>query len=318
MPYCAGVDKAALSAQLKALHQGRGLRRSDVRSWVGADLQQAAGVEPHDTDQQARAALVTLLSRHLAKLPSDLALIFRAATAISDDAPLLGVRLANLEKSMQRSSRVLRRRLRTVEGMLAESIADEVSPAVAPDEESWHWVNHDMHLRLGTDAVFELRRTLRVLTDNPVLVTDGFVIPNATGIDAVWDVAVIEGFEQCIVHDEVPGRWDLELRLPVGLRRGQELQTGLRFTASNARTLESYFVSAPLRTVRHLSVSVDFGSPAAASEAWLIHDGMPYAMKLADLKREPVDLEASRVAHIAVDHPRAGYVYGVGWHWAEA
>lgn len=312
------MDKAAaLTAQLRALHQGRGLRRPNVRSWVGADLQQAADLAPDGTDQQARAALVTLLSRHLEKVPSDLALIFRAATSISDDAPLLGARLSNLEESLQRSGRVLRRRLRTVEGMLAESICDEATHSTDADQETWHWINHDMHLRLGTAATFELRRTLRVLTDNPVLVNDGFVIPNATGVEAAWEVAVIDGFEDCIIHAEVPGRWDMELRLPAGLRRGQELPTALRFTASNARTLEPYFVSAPLRTVRQLSVTVDFGSPLVAREAWLIRDGMPYSMKLADLKREPIDLTATTRASIQVTQPRAGYVYGVGWNWLD-
>lgn len=308
----------ALLSELKELHLGRGVRRPDVCTWLGPQLQHLAGITAHMSDVDARSALVSMLSRHLATAPSDLSRIFRVASGITLDEPFLNDRLMTLEAPLQRSVRVLRRRLRLAEELLADSIMHQYAESdSALDDRGWQWDEHDMRLQLRDDATIVLRRTLLVLSDEPSGVHESFVVPNATGVAAQWTVESTEGFADCAVDDSTPGRWDLDLRLPPGLRRGQLHTTTLRVRASVARTLEPYFVLAPLLTVQRLRVAVDFGTPRAASEAWLIRAGMPYSMKLADLTREPLDIAATPEASISVSHPRPGYVYGIGWRWPD-
>lgn len=268
------------------------------------------------SDDDARHALVALLARHLATLPADLALAFRFSSGIASDAPFLTERLEALEVSLQRSSRVIRRRIRDADELLTDAIlAENAESDSALADRGWQWVEQDLRLTLRSDATLELRRTLRSLTDSPRVVNETFVIPHSTGVAADWTIETIDGFESCTVDASVEGRWDLTLSLPAGLSRGREVETRLVVRASDARTLEPYFVLAPLRHVRRLAITVDVGRPASVAEAWLIRAAMPYSMQLADLKRESLDLDQHSEATITVNAPRAGLVYGVGWRW---
>lgn len=260
---------------------------------------------------------MALLTRHLATFPADLRTLFRVASGIAEDAPFLEARLGSLEDILNRSPRVLRRRLRQAEQLLADAIAQERgvrdSLTVA---RGWQWVTQELHLTVGEGAVLDLNRTMLALDDHQKFIGESFYMPRAAATDTV-EVEAVAGIDEITVNDEVPGRWALTLSLPHELRVGQEFRTQLRVRISRARMLAPYLVFSPVRPTRRARVTVDFGAPPGAARAWLVDGVLPLEVPLADPARRYADLSDGRVS-LTVDQPQIGLAYGVGWDWPTA
>lgn len=319
MPHNVVVDRDSLIRELKELHRGRGVRRPHVGDWLGPGLAGAIHLTPATSDEDARTALVVLLTRMLRPFPQDLTLLFRTASGIADDAPFLEDRLRALEGPLQRGPRALRRHLRQAEQLLADAILQEFGTRNDPNEaRGWQWVTQDLELALGEDAVLDFRRTLQALDDHQKYLSESFFISGISGRDGVGiEIEAVDGVELLAVDDSVLGRWDLSLRLPHEARRGQELSTHVRVRLSRARVLNPYLALAPVRPTRHAGVTVHFGTPPVARRAWIIDGIFPVAVTLDDPARRYLDLAASPDVAVSFANPQIGLAYGIGWQWPD-
>lgn len=304
-----------LVAELKELHPGRGVRRPDVRSWLGENLQRFAGVTPEVSDEDARMALVALLGRHLARFPADLRQLFRVASGIAADQPFLEDRLAAYGKSAERSTRALRRHLRQAEQLIADSLLQEFDTQTGSlESRGWQWVSHDFDLALSDGAVLTLDRVLLALADHQKFVQESFFVAGPWSADDRLEVEALSGARLVVADGSISGRWDLILELPHELKRGQELQIVLRVTLSRARALGPFLALAPLRPSRSVRTSVHFGTPPVADRAWLIEAELPMSVTLSDPSRRLLDLTHPNVS-VTFANPRVGLAYGIGWEW---
>lgn len=99
------MTREALLLDLKALHQGRGIRRPRVRSWLGPQLLALLQATPDNSDAELRVALARLLARHSQPLPRDLRYLFRVAVGLEMDLPLLEGRMIQAAEALDRRIR---------------------------------------------------------------------------------------------------------------------------------------------------------------------------------------------------------------------
>ncbi|HEY3544969.1 MAG TPA: hypothetical protein VGK17_02620 [Propionicimonas sp.] len=312
------MEGMGLRAELKELHRGRGVRRPDVRSWLGPRLQAILRIDSTTTDDDARSALVQLIRENTAQFPRDLRYLFLVGTGIVVDHPFLEERLAVAEQALDRSPRVLRRRLRSAEQLLADSLAQTHSRGNGPfDDQGWQWEDHQLALVLRSDARLTLRRTLRALADHRKFIHESFVIPGTLdpGSDLTFEALV--GLEVLDVDHSSPNSWGVTLELPETLARGQLLETELVVTVPHARALNPFLVLAPIRTSRRARVSVDFGVPPAATTSWVIDGAIPSDVASYIHRGVPVDPRTTQIVSEEFIAPRLGLAYGVGWTWAD-
>jgi hypothetical protein len=311
------MDQTGLRGELKDLHRGRGIRRPEVRSWLGPELQAVLDLAPDTSDDDVRTRLVRLIRDNVETFPRDLRYLFLVAAGVLVDEPFLEDRLAVAEKELDRSGRVLRRRLRVAEQLLADAIASRYEEGSSPFEDrGWQWEEHDLHLVLRKDAVLTLTRTLRALADHQKYVHEAFVIPGYLDPGAELEFEALEGLTLLDVDRDSPSHWGATLELPQTLRRGQTLRTCLRVRVPRARALNPYMVLAPLRPARSARVSVDFGRPPIAERAWIVNDAVPSDILGHPASVTDIDLNETPVVTAEVLKPRIGLAYGVGWSWA--
>lgn len=313
-----GVDRDTLLSELRALHRGRGLRRPGVADWLGPTLATLGGVTPAMFDDDARKAVTELLNRYLDDFPADLCAVFRGASGMSIDDPFLEQRLLRVGADLHRGPRVLRRRLRQVEQLLADAIMQEAVPKDAPyAARGWQWVSQRMELTLAETATLDLDRVLLALDDHQKFVSEQMFLA-ASHPD---DVVTAEGFDGVEVLSMRSGRlglWELTLQLPKELQRGSDVRVRTRVTVSRARALSPYLVLMPMRSTRTLTTVVHFGSPPAASRAWVQDGVLPPVAHVAAHDQVYLDLAADPDPSATFEAPHVGMVYGIAWEWADA
>lgn len=313
------MNPDALHAELKELHRGRGVRRVGVPSWLGPELRSVLSLDAASPDADARAALIALIREHTEGFPRDLRYLFLVATGIAIDAPMLTDRLAVAEKALDRSQRVLRRRLREAEGLFVDAlVAARERSAGRFDDPGWQWLDFDVTLELRQAAVLTLSRTVLALDDRQEGVHEAFVIPHLTDPTAEVTFEASEGLKSVHVARSAVSTWEVDLLLADVLMRGESIRTGLRLHIPEPRWLNPFLVLAPIRPARHVRVSVDFGDSGLAPEAWVLDGAFT-----SDIARRPaefpsIDVAAHPVVSGTFDRPRPGLAYGVGWRWAEA
>lgn len=310
------MEDTPLRAELKELHRGRGIRRPAVRSWLGPELQGFLGLTATTPDDDARNALVQLIREHTGAFPRDLRYLFLVAAGVLVDHPFLEERLAVAEKALDRSARVLRRRLRTAERLLADSLLQTYSEGTGPfEDKGWQWEEHHFDLVLRDSARLTLNRSLRALADHQKYIHESFVIPGPLAPGTAMTFRARSGFSVLDVDHSSPNSWGVTLELPHTLTRGQTLDTSLVVTVPSARALNPFMVLAPVRPCRQASISVDFGDPPAAASWWVVDGALPSDV-LSSRVSEVRDAAAHPVATSHFTAPRAGLAYGIGWTWA--
>ena len=306
-----------LREELKELHRGRGIRRNDVRSWLGPQLQKILGITATTSDEDARTALVALIDDHTRHFPRDLRYLFLVSTGISTDERYLEQRLEVAAKKLDRSVRVLRRHLRDAEEKLADSLAQTYGSSTGPfDDHGWQWETQDFSLVLRDDAKLTVTRTLRALADHQKYVHESFIIPGALEPGAEPTFAALRGFTIVDVDHPSPTRWEVTFQLPQKFCRGQVLEVKFLVVIPNPRAINPFLVVAPLRSCRHICVTVDFGTPSIASTTWVINDAYPIGIE----EYIPASVENPNLTPVIVGEfsaPHIGLAYGVGWTWAE-
>ena len=223
------MEDTPLRAELKELHRGRGIRRPAVRSWLGPELQGFLGLTATTPDDDARNALVQLIREHTGAFPRDLRYLFLVAAGVLVDHPFLEERLAVAEKALDRSARVLRRRLRTAERLLADSLLQTYSEGTGPfEDKGWQWEEHHFDLVLRDSARLTLNRSLRALADHQKYIHESFVIPGPLAPGTAMSFRARSGFSVLDVDHSSPNSWGVTLELPHTLTREQRQGLGGR------------------------------------------------------------------------------------------
>lgn len=269
------------------------------------------------SDEDARTALVTLIREHTTRFPHDLRYLFLVASGIVVDGPFLDDRLEVASKALDRGPRVLRRRLRTAEELLADSLTQAYPTGAGPfEDQGWQWEAHDFELVLRRDAQLTLTRTLLALADHQKYIHESFSIPGELGPHAELTFTALAGLSILDVDHSSPNSWGVTLELPRALVRGHSLQTKLQVTIPEAGALDPFLALAPLRPSRRATVTVDFGVPSAAATCWVINSAIPTDVVAHVPSKEIVDTHLTPVVSREFRDPRPGLAYGIGWSWA--
>lgn len=305
------MRREGLLRDLKALHHGRGIRRPKVRSWVGPDLMEVLDASAGRTDAELRSSLAQLLTRHSQDLPQDLRHLFQFGLALRSDLPMLEARLELAAKSLDRSVRVVRRRLRDAEAMVADSLL-RCRPE-APgwwDAQGWQWLAVGGRLVLRTDAVLTLDQEVLALTAQPAFVHEMFTIPGlADDEEPVFEAA--SGVTVVQVERTSRTGWRVSMELPAGLTEGETVPASLRVRVPRVSALQPYLAFAPVRETPSLSVEVDFGD---AMSWWVLDGVLPSDLGPAGTMAMPVDTATGvGLVRVAFDRPRVGLAYGIAW-----
>lgn len=312
------MQKEGLLGDLKALHHGRGLRRPRVRSWLGPDLREALGVTPGLSDAELRSGLARLLARHTQALPHDLRYLFRVAVGLEADQPMLEQRLTVASVRLDRSLRVLRRRLRTAEELVADSIAVERdSEPRWFDAHGWQWLESAYDLVLRGDATLTMRRSVHALSSHQKFIHEMFTVPGV-GPDEDVTFLAIKGLSIMEVDRVSASGWRVGLELPRELSSGETHGTVLQLRVPRARALSPFFVVAPVREIPMVHVGVDFGEESPATSWWPLDGVLPSDLWLQHSPpagREA--LPARGVVRRDFTAPRVGLAFGIAWTWAQ-
>lgn len=300
--------------ELKALSNGRGLRRPDVRSWVGPDLLEVMGASPRHTDAELRSVLARLLTRHSQPLPKDLRYLFRVAVGLGADLPRLEGRLTLASQKLDRSTRVLRRRLREAEALVADSLLHQQGDTAHWwDAQGWQWLGVGAHLVLREDAVLTLDQEVLAMTAQPKFIHEMFTIPGLTaGEEPLFEA--ISGIQ--IVQVERTGAmgWRVSMELPHDLAGGEAVGTTLRIRVPRASALQPYMALAPVRDSSRAMVTVDFGAATAATSFWALDGVLPSDLGSVSTAAIPPDaMPAMGLASRTFERPRVGLAYGIAW-----
>lgn len=308
------MTREGVLRDLKALSRGRGLRRPNVRSWVGPDLLALMGASPRHTDAELRSVLAQLLTRHSQPLPQDQRYLFRVAVGLGADLPMLEGRLAVASQKLDRSVRVLRRRLREAEVLVADSLLHQRGEAVHWWEaQGWQWLGLGARLVLREDAVLTLDQEVLALTAQPKFIHEMFTIPGLTaGEEPLFEA--ISGIQIVQVERTGATGWRVSMELPQDLAGGDSVGTTLRIRVPRASALQPYLVLAPVRDYASAVVEVDFGAASAASSYWVLDGVLPSDLGPArTIVVPPTAKPAMGRVSCAFERPRVGLAYGVAW-----
>ncbi len=313
------MQREDLLGDLKALHHGRGIRRARVQSWLGGTLKEVLGATPGLSDAELRSALARLLARHTRALPQDLRYLFRVAAGLEADHPILEQRLTVASVRLDRSIRVLRRRLRTAEELVADSLAAErVSEPQWFDARGWQWLASAYDLVLRTDAMLTMRRSVHALSSHNKFIHEMFTIPGV-GPDEEVTFTARAGLSIIGVERVSATGWRVGLELPRELAPGEEHETVLQLRVPNARGLSPFFVVAPVREIPLVHVAVDFGDESQATQWWPLDGVLPSDLWHQYTAPRSVDaLPARGVARRDFTAPRVGLAFGIAWTWAQS
>lgn len=308
------MNREGMLQDLKALHSGRGLRRVNLRASIGPDLGAAVGAASHGTDAELRAALGRFLARHSQPLPDDLRHLFRMAVGLEANHPTLEQRMELVGQTQDRSVRVLRRRLREAEELVADSVLDQqAGQGNWWDAVGWQWLGIGLHLVLRRDAVLTMDQEVLALADGQRFVHGMFTIPRLDPheeptFEAVAGVTLLQ------VERTSPTGWRLSYELPRELAVGESLLTQVRMRLPRASALQPYLAIAPVRDYPRAVVEVDFGTRSGVQSCWVLEGVLP-----SDLG-EPGTLPAARDARPASGLVRreftsmhVGLAYGIAW-----
>lgn len=308
------MTREGLQRDLKALHHGRGVRRPKVSTWIGADLRAIMGVASGCTDAELRSTLIRLLTRSLQSLPKDLRYLFRVAVGLDADLPKLEERLAVASRALDRSGRVLRRRLRDAEALLADALLQE-RPETGNwwDADGWQWLGIRAHLVLREDAVLILDQEVLALTAQPKFIHQMFTIPGLTA-DEEPDFEAVAGVGLVQVERTCPTGWRVSLELPRDMVGGETLETALRIRVPRASALQPYLAIAPVRESSGIVVEVDFGAAPTAASYWMLDAVLPSDLGAAGTMGVPADAKpAMGQVSASFERPRVGLAYGIAW-----
>ncbi|AHH95935.1 hypothetical protein GCM10010174_25490 [Kutzneria viridogrisea] len=259
-----------LTAELKVVRKGRGLRGIDVHD-VGPNLRELCGVLAEDSPPVVRDKLARRLTASADGLPADLRLAVLAALSLIPevDSPFLNERVQWLSGQFQRDSRTVRRKIDQGITALAEAAASGMASTALPGGTvNARW--HTRHLRaavvVGAPRIesFEARR-VHVSEDGLDELDLAMTVPapaslSGTASPADLGVDVLFGGRLVAKHMESADRFGFHLRLPRPLRAGEEHEFALRIKPAPHWEVEPHYVCVPKYPCDRFQLSVRFAA----------------------------------------------------------
>lgn len=301
------VDSAEVAAELGRLQRNRGLQDAHLGSRVGPQLARLTGFSP-ERGAEGRESLVRQLLHATRGLAADLRMIFLRACAIKpDDAPTLHQRLEPAAERIDRSIRVVRRRLEAANIEVAKALIE-----AAEGDRGWF---------LG-----ELRVTCDLTAAEPVFTADHALVVTAPRLSSVTDwITLPEGPAQdeprfqasghahlASMRLQEPRTWEFTLDLDRTYACGDIVRYQTVMVVPLLEASASVAMMARRDCWRYSATALLAGR---ASAAWVL-DGVTYHTAVAD---EPtgrrIDLTAEPSPTVEFRNLVPGLVYGIKWLW---
>ncbi|HMS18254.1 MAG TPA: hypothetical protein PKA37_15525 [Planctomycetota bacterium] len=307
----------SISAEIAALHKGRGLRDPRLGRRVGPALRAALHITDPATEPQVRDRVVAAIRSAAQTLPSDLRTAFLLASALTTDAPTLSGRLAKAATALDRDPRTVRRRLAQANDAVAVVLERGSRPQPAM-EDAWYIESLSSLVEINAPRVRTRATKVIVPTQGGATrVSERFSLPNAPsdlcGI-AEPEISVNAGGKLLDVQRRgTVWSYDVELHEPMVVGVQQEIITEIGFPSMSL--LAPVVIMVPIRPCRFFDITVDFGQPPITEAAWLV-DG-DYPTTLADSPAPSTRLEVPESGRLraAFSGLRAGLAYGLRWTW---
>jgi len=303
------VSVESVAGELMKLQRNRGLQAGDIGSKVGPSLARLTGFSPA-RGAEGRQSLARQLVRAAHTLPPDQRMIFLRASAVRPtDASTLSERLDSVITTIDRSFRVVRRRLSEANLAVAERLI-----ATAVDDRGWF--------------LAELRATVDFREERPIHRAQRTLVVTAPTLERVTEMISLPGFgdeapELLVkgaarleeVNQTGPQTWEFILRLDAPRACGDlvEYETALRLPSR--REGDPLSVMAPRRDCWRFETQVHLGG--LADRAWVL-DGVTAPTALSEEPGgTPIDLAADPSPSVTFRDLTPGLVYGIKWHWAD-
>ncbi len=310
------MDADEVADELQALQRGRGLRRPNIRAWLGPHLTELVGCEASADDEVWRTEVSAMLVGAADSLPRDQRYLFLVTSGIASDALLLKDRMTLAGEKLQRDHRSLSRRLRAAEQALAEFLLANRRAHSVYDPQGWPTTAGAQIVDLASERPSITQRlTVRATRDRDTYdnVLSFLRAPDDWGGP---EVEVLSGGRlTALVHETGP-TWRAIVRLPATVRAGEEATVELRVTFESRALLAPFVGLAPVVPVSSFDLEVDFGTPSAARKAWLFDDVPPF---LIGQKLPPLEAfdPAGGMVRLHFADLKRGMAYGIGWEWAD-
>lgn len=303
------MDVNVVAGELAALQRNRGLQSGDLRT-VGPALSHLTGFLPGRGDS-ARQSMIRQLVRAAHDLPPDLRLVFLRACAVrADDPNTLQRRLAGVGAVIDRSERVVRRRLDQANLLVAERLL-----AAAKDDRGWF---------LG-----QLLARVDFREPMPVYRADYQLVVTAPSLSRVTEMISLPSVgEEVAPRYEVAGAtrlaesrriqrqtWEFSLELDRLYACGEVISYSSALYLSSRQDAPPMSVMAPRRDCWRFRTTVHLGDLAEA--AWVLNGVSAPTVSDETPTGQALDLVASPIASAEFRDLTPGLVYGLRWRWKD-
>lgn len=308
-------DVAVVTAEIAALHRGRGLRRPDLH--IGPGLHAALQLEPRASLDEVRDHLVAALRASATSLPKDLQLVFLNAAALTASDRSLGGRLSHAAAALDRDPRTIRRRLAQANVGVATAL---VRGTRRPVEMGNAWFIQEF------EAITDLRGERPVLTARKIavptlggvhLVKEGFGLPRTSPDRPDPQIRVVEGGHVESISREGESVWSFLVRLDRPTEAGVAREVVLEVTVDSRDGLTPYTAYSAYRACRLVTTTVYFPLDEPPSQVWC-HDGV-VPVRLADESPAATDRlvvpDENGCVTASFPSPQLGLTYGLHWRW---
>jgi hypothetical protein len=316
----------ALGDELSRLRRGRGIMACDVRERVGPTLQALAGIDPVESQEEARRKLLAFLQEMARNLPEDLGLALSAALALHEDVQhrFLNERLRWLAEKLRRDVRTARRRV-------DEAIRFAEASGCAQALEASDYMPGRWYLA-------RLRTVLRLDGEQPTAIEEREVVANVDGLTefvistsvprpAIADprdgglgmhkqrleFSVIYGGSLARCEQPSNSYFRHFIRFPHPLAQGESREVGAAITIPGDQPFNPRYAFQPLHRCDEFDLRVRFSPHSQPAFVWNMN-GLPHGM--VDDFADPAALvqpDASGDIHLCYQYLRIGLAYGARW-----
>lgn len=299
------MDVSEVAGELSTLQRNRGVQSGHLRT-VGPGLSHLTGFVAERGDP-ARQSLI----RQLVRAAHDLRLIFLRACAVrADDPSTLQQRLAGVGTVIDRSPRVVRRRLDQANLIVAQRLM-----TAAKDDRGWFLGQLCSRVDFrDPQPVYQAEYELVVTAPSLNRVTEMISLPNAK--EDVAPSYTVAGATTLVDKRRVQRQtWEFTLELDRSYACGEVISYSSALRLSSRKDAPPMAVMAPRRDCWRFRAAVHLGDLAGA--AWILDGVTPPTVSDVTPAGQVLDLTANPSLAVEFRDLTPGLVYGLRWTWRE-
>ncbi len=312
---------AAITAEIRRLRKGRGLRMPDLDTKLGPHLRELARLSPGADIAALRQAVASEISALAARLPADLQAAILASLAISEptrNMPRFTDRVVWLAAAADRTYRTALRRIDQAERLLAEEVARELQlrrGQPASESRGWYLADLTTLFRVDTPTIeVHERRRIVATRDGLAEVLAWMDVPRDDGQSSMALEAEVR-YGGRLVRRETPtrSRFQFMVKLPRPLRSGESHEYELILRVPPGDQMRPYYIFTPECRCDSFELRVRFDPERLP--AWTRRvDGEPVRVyEQVGPGTEQVPIDDAGEAYLQFPGPAKNLGYGLKW-----